>query len=219
MVRPGQTDNPGVEAMLLYVHDPMCSWCWAFVKPLQALQGLLPDHIVVRRLLGGLAPDTDAPMDAAMRDYLQATWRRIELQIPGTRFNFDYWGMNSPRRQTWPACRAVIAARSIDHDAEQVMIESIQSAYYEQARDPSDPVVLADLAAEIGLPRQNFEMRCRRPETQFALETEIAQSRTMGVDSFPSLRLAVSGKVLPVPVDYRDAAAMKDTIDGLLESA
>ncbi|MGB5741033.1 MAG: DsbA family protein, partial [Sedimenticolaceae bacterium] len=90
---------------LIYIHDPMCSWCWGFRPTFEQLCASLPRHVAVRRLLGGLAPDSDQPMPADMQMRLQQTWRRIQQRIPGTRFNFDFWRVCDPRRSTWPACR------------------------------------------------------------------------------------------------------------------
>jgi hypothetical protein len=50
---------------LVYVHDPMCSWCWGFDPVLRELVSSLPEGVAVRRLLGGLAPDSDEPMPAS----------------------------------------------------------------------------------------------------------------------------------------------------------
>ena len=47
---------------LIYVHDPMCSWCWGFAETWQTLTEQLPADMPVVRLLGGLAPDSDEPM-------------------------------------------------------------------------------------------------------------------------------------------------------------
>ena len=83
---------------LIYVHDPMCSWCWGFEPVRAQLFAALDGRIPIRRLVGGLAPDSDAPMPAEMRLGLQQTWRRIQHTIPGSEFNFDFWSECSPRR-------------------------------------------------------------------------------------------------------------------------
>ena len=205
------------QAVLYYVHDPMCAWCWAFDNALKHLTSQLPKRVELRRLLGGLAPDTDTLMDGAMRDYLQSTWQRIEERVPGTGFNFNYWRLNTPRRQTWPACRAVIAARTLDPLTETKMVAAIQRAYYEQARDPSSPGVLSELAVELGLERERFESVFESTDTQCRLEDEMAQARAMGVNGFPSVRLALSdGSIWPISVNYLDANAMRRAIDRLL---
>jgi len=202
---------------LIYVHDPMCSWCWGFSPTLSSLFENLPAGVGVVRLLGGLAPDSELPMPDAMQAKLQDTWRRIQERIPGTRFNFDFWRDCRPRRSTWPACRAVIVARRFDPALESAMIEAIQHAYYLEARNPSDPDTLQALARELGLDGAAFARRLDAPETWDTLESEIRQARGMGADSFPSLRLQIGESVWPVPVDYTDIAPMLGTIEALIE--
>ncbi|MGB5199413.1 MAG: DsbA family protein [Sedimenticolaceae bacterium] len=200
---------------LIYLHDPMCSWCWGFRPTFEQLCASLPRHVAVRRLLGGLAPDSDQPMPADMQMRLQQTWRRIQQRIPGTRFNFDFWRVCDPRRSTWPACRAVIAAREFDRALETAMITAIQRAYYLEARNPSDSNTLVSLAEHLGIDGMAFAQRLDAPETQATLADEIAQARGMGADSFPSLRLQIGDSLWPVPLDYMDAGAMSATIQAL----
>jgi putative protein-disulfide isomerase len=207
-----------MQATLIYVHDPMCSWCWAFAPVLERLQRELPAVVTTTRLLGGLAPDDDAPMTAAMRDYLQTTWRRIMATVPGTRFNFDFWENTRPRRSTWPACRAVIAARGQSGDAEARMILAIQQAYYLQARNPSDAATLIALASEIGLDSDAFARSLDAPSTQAELAAEIQAARQLGADSFPSFRLRIGGRTLAIAIDYRDTAPMCAAIRKGLET-
>ena len=169
------------------------------------------------RLLGGLAPDTDEPMPEALRNTLQATWRRIQEKLPETRFNFDFWTLNTPRRSTFPACRAVIAARDLDAEKEEPMILAIQQAYYLQARNPSDEETLIALADEIGLDAIAFERTLQSPVIQQTLESEITQAAQLGVRSFPSLILQQDKSAWPVAVDYNTADNILDTIHYILD--
>ena len=203
---------------LIYIHDPMCSWCWGFRPTFEQLCAGLPRQVSVACLLGGLAPDSDRPMPADMQMRLQQTWRQIQRRIPGTRFNFDFWQVCDPRRSTWPACRAVIAAREFDMALETAMITAIQHAYYLQARNPSDSTTLVSLAEDLGIDGMAFAHRLDAPETQATLADEIARSRRMGADSFPSLRLQIGDSLWPVPLDYTDAGVMSATIEALTEA-
>ena len=69
---------------LYYVHDPMCSWCYAFRPALARLLEALGKNTEIVRLLGGLAKDSDEPMPAQTRSYVIANWQRIEQTVPGT---------------------------------------------------------------------------------------------------------------------------------------
>lgn len=200
-------------ATLIYAHDPMCSWCWGFRPALAQLRSQLPEHVAFRALLGGLAADSDLPMPAPMQAQLQQTWQRIAKRIPGTRFNFDFWDACQPRRSTYPACRAVIAARLLEPRMEEAMVLAIQHAYYLEARNPSDSDTLIALAKELSLDPDAFQCLLRDQQVERILQQEIAQTQRLGLTSFPSLVLQTGpASFWPVAVDYNDPQAMLDCV-------
>lgn len=202
---------------LYYAHDPMCSWCWGFAPNWRRVQAMLPDAVEVVPLLGGLAPDTEAPMPAAMQHHLQTTWRRIQDRIPGTEFNFDFWRTCKPRRSTWRACRAVIAARIQDPAMASPMVSAIQRAYYLEALNPSDAEVLIHLADRLGLDGQEFGTHLDAPACQAALDREMALCRRFGLTNFPSLALVTGDSGWPVEIDYTNPLMMVERIEAMLE--
>ncbi len=194
---------------LLHFHDPMCSWCWAFKPTWLTIQSGLDSDIEVQHITGGLAPDSDTPMPESMKTMLQGTWQRIEQTVPGTRFNYAFWTDTSPRRSTYPACRAVVAARLLDPGREQDMITGIQHAYYLNARNPSNNDVLIDVATQVGFDRDEYAARLTSDEVQTTFEQDLSLAARTGAQGFPSLFLtsAITGPV-PIPVDYNNAHAV-----------
>ena len=190
---------------LYYVHDPMCSWCWAFRPTLTKLLADLPPHIEVQYLVGGLAPDSDEPMDEATQAMIQKHWHTITKKVPNTQFNFDFWTNNIPRRSTYPACRAVLAAKAQAPDKEDAMILAIQQAYYLHAQNPSDDDTLIHCATSIGLDTEQFQQDLHAKHTQQQLQQDIQQTQSMGVYSFPSLVLEENGQFKPIAIDYNHA--------------
>lgn len=197
---------------LIYVHDPMCSWCFGFSKVYQQLTEQLPGNVALIRLLGGLAPDTDEIMPESTRQMVQQNWRRIEQQIPGVEFNYDFWTKCQPRRATYPACRAVIAAREQGDEYDISMTRQIQQAYYRQARNPSDNETLIELAGELGLDQERFSVQLVAEHTQQRLLDEIANTRAIGVSGFPSLVLQNDDGIQSVLVNYTDVNAVLEQI-------
>lgn len=202
---------------LYYIHDPMCSWCYAFGPVWRQLQQMLPPAVKVVRLLGGLAPDNNEPMPPEMRQRIEATWHRIEQSVPGTCFNFDFWRHCTPYRSSYPSCRAVIAAAAQGGEFEEGMTKAIQRAYYQEARNPSEMATLVAIAAELGLDREAFAQAILSAETEAELQRQITLAARIGADSYPSLFLEVNASRWPVPIDYNDPAPMLDTIAFLLE--
>lgn len=199
---------------LYYAHDPMCSWCWGFKPAFSQLQKALPDNVNVQYVLGGLAPDTSQPMPEAMKQTLQQTWRQIAHTIPGTQFNHDFWTLNTPRRATYPACRAVVAAKAQDDAFEEPMITAIQQAYYLHAKNPSDDDVLVELAGSINCDVTLFKESLNAQMTVDTLNRQITFARSIGAQGFPSLFIeAVDKTPIPLTLSYSDNARLLEQID------
>lgn len=194
----------------------MCSWCWGFDRVYTQLLNALADSIEVIRLLGGLAPDSGEPMPMEMRSYLQTTWKTIAEAIPGTRFNHDFWTDCQPRRSTWPACRAVIAARDQGMEFDPAMTRAIQRGYYLEAKNPSDDSVLIEFATQIGLNENLFTRELNSQHTRDQLEQEITYSRQLGVRGFPSLLVLNGDDASLIEIDYNDANVMLTNINSVL---
>lgn len=198
--------------ILYYIHDPMCSWCWGFTTSLNQLLEKLPSNFQVKRVLGGLAIDTDQIMPLSMQESIKSNWTNIEKTIPGVKFNFDFWKKVIPRRSTYSACRAVIAARLQEDKFDGLMTKAIQRAYYQEARNPSDNSILISLAGEIGLSVSVFEKEFLSDEVQSILDGEIELSRSLYAESFPSLVLDNSNEFHSIKIDYKNSSTMIEDI-------
>ncbi len=179
----------------------MCSWCWGYRPTWKQLRSHLPDGVITQNLLGGLASDTDQPMPPDMQNKLQAIWQQIQVQL-GTEFNFDFWVNNKPRRSTYPACRAVLAAAQ--QGREEEMILAIQQAYYLRAMNPSDIETLLQLAQELSLDARRFEHDLADPSLDRELLRQIRMARLWPIAGFPSLVLHTEQSIRPVQLDYQD---------------
>ncbi|HNP26589.1 MAG TPA: DsbA family protein [Nitrosomonas sp.] len=202
---------------LFYIYDPMCSWCYAFAKGWYALQQALSADIQIIYVVGGLAPDTVEPMPETMRTMIQHTWRKIEKMVPGVQFNYDFWACNTPIRSTYPACRAMLAAKKQEGVAGLVdMLCAIQTAYYQQAQNPSLPETLTACAGEIGLDITLFATDLVSDNINIALKQEIQLARKLDAFSFPALRFMQDEKLYSINVEYLDHQKMLNEINTLI---
>ncbi|GIU22406.1 DsbA family protein [Shewanella sp. MBTL60-007] len=203
-------------AILYYVYDPMCSWCWGYRPTWSALQSKLQmtyPELSIEYKLGGLAPDSDEPMPDDMQQFLQQTWNKIAEQL-GTKFNFAFWRDCQPRRSTYPACRAALLAREIG--LEQEMILAIQRAYYLEAKNTSDNAILIKLAAELGLDAELFAQALDSEATRRKLEEEVSRTRHLPIQGFPSIVLLVNGEFYLIELDYKNWQTSFQQIASLL---
>ena len=186
---------------LIYVHDPMCSWCWGYKPTWQKLESALANILPIEYRIGGLAADSDQTMSADMQLHLQGIWQNISNQL-GTEFNFDFWRDCQPRRSTYPSCRAALIARSFNKEPQ--MIAAIQQSYYLQAQNPSDEAVLIKLSEIIGLDARLFAQLLHSNELKRRFDDELNYVRSLPIQGFPSLVLIHNNRAYPIAINYTD---------------
>jgi len=191
-----------MKPILFYIYDPMCSWCWGYRNTWLSLKNRLEPFVDIKYRVGGLAPDSDQVMPEQMQSFLQNTWRSIEEKL-GTQFNYDFWTKCIPRRSTYPACRAVRIAR--EYNLEQQMFFAIQKAYYLNAQNPSDELVLISLAVSIGINEKDFAIKLKSDAINELLIKEIEQVHNMPIQGFPSLILSINDQFHQIPINYNDS--------------
>lgn len=203
-------------ATLLYIHDPMCSWCYGFKPVLELLHTKLELILDIKYVLGGLAEDSDLAMPDNMKKQIKQNWKTIETTIPNTMFNYEFWTNNIARRSTYPSCRAVIATMKQDKSLEKAMINLIQKAYYVDALNPSDYNILYDLSKTLNLNHKQFINDIHSAEVNTELMSQIQLSREIGADSFPSLYLYKDKKYQEIVLDYTNGDIIIEHIKSFL---
>lgn len=201
---------------LIYIHDPMCSWCYGFKPVLETLHKELYGIIEIQYLLGGLAKDNDQPMTELMQKQIIQNWNTIEKTIPGIKFNYDFWIKCVARRSTYPSCRAILATIKQDINLERDMLKLIQQAYYLDAKNPSDYNVLYELSKKLDLDHNQFVRDINSEEINNELMSQVQLCSDIGADSFPSLYLKTNVTYQPIVLDYNNADIILDHIKSFI---
>jgi len=204
---------------LYYIYDPMCSWCYAFETALTEIESELSPLITFRPILGGLAPDSNLPMPAETQVMVKHAWQKIQQTVPGIQFNFDFWTENTPIRSTYPACRAILAAKNQGADFSKLMRKAIQQSYYQSAKNPSLNDTLIDCAKSIGLNTSQFSDDLLSKEINEQLQQHIQFSQSLDVTSYPSLRLTINDEINIIPINYTQPQVSLQKTQQLLNSA
>ncbi|MBH97105.1 MAG: hypothetical protein CMM56_01490 [Rhodospirillaceae bacterium] len=207
------SSDDGLSVTLCYAYDPMCSWCYAFDPVWKNLHKKFKKTLIIETLLGGLAPDSNFVMPADMQARISNTWSRIEHAVPGTKFNYDFWKLCIPRRSTYPACRAVIAASEQGKSYEFLMVDAIQRAYYREARNPSLMKTLMCIAEEIGLDVDRFTEVLMSEECNVILQKEINKTIALGIRGFPTLLLLHRDQVIRIEHDFSSAEITANRVE------
>lgn len=202
---------------LLYVMDPMCSWCWAFSPTIQAIKKQFPE-LTIQYVMGGLAADSDSTMPLEQQKTIQSIWHQIETKT-GTQFNYDFWTQCTPRRSTWRACRAIIVAEQLQPGSASTMAQAVQQAYYLEAKNPSDSSVLTALATSIGIDATEFAIQLDAENTHQQLKQHMMISQQLDVSGFPALRAVKDQQAIRVSDGYCSSEEVIKRLQEIIEKA
>jgi putative protein-disulfide isomerase len=174
---------------LIYVADPMCSWCWGFAPVIDAVSSRFGDDLPIRLIMGGLRPGTTEPMTEPARRSTRAHWEHVH-EASGQPFDMAFFDREGFVYDTEPAARAVVVVRRSGTAPALAYLKAVQHAFYAENRDVTDPEVLAEVANEAGLGRDGFPDAIRSEETRQETWTDFAISQKAGITGFPTLLAA-----------------------------
>lgn len=203
------------ENSLVYVGDPMCSWCYGFGAPLHQLLEQLPD-VPLAVVLGGLRAYNKEVMPDTLKATLHHHWEEVTKRS-GKPFGKGQFDREGYIYDTEPACRAVVTIRT--HAAEQTlaMYHAIQHAFYAEGRDITQTSVLADVWNELVNSSPASETNFSRDAFVKAFESDIIKTQTRNdfamaqqweIRGFPALIAVVNGEAQLVANGYMEADEM-----------
>ncbi len=192
---------------LLYVADPLCSWCYGFAPSLAAVRARWPG-LTINTMLGGLRVEGE-PLDARLRGLLQHHWDEVGRRS-GQPFVPDALQREGWRYTTEPACRAVVTVRELAHaeDAASAparalaMFHAIQTAFYAQGHDATDAELLADVAQGQGTDRARFSAAFAGAEMRGQAQDDFGAAQRLGIRGFPALLAVRAGQAQMVAAGW-----------------
>jgi predicted DsbA family dithiol-disulfide isomerase len=177
--------------------DYNCPWCFLASASLEKLEA---SHAVqVTWHSYELRPKGSPPMSAEYRARIDANKPRLYAlarEQYGLELNQGPFGIDSRP--------ALIGAKFAEaHGVGKAYQRAVMAAYWLDARDIGDLSVLAEVAAGVGLDREEFLAALNEPQYDELVQADIDQAREYGLNSVPAMvfedRYLISG-AQPYPV-------------------
>ena len=193
------------EALIIdIVSDVVCPWCYVGKKHLESALAEMPEIDAVVRWhpfqLDPTIPPEGLDRKAYMRqkfgddDRLEAAHQRLETLGAQNGIGFQF-GAITRSPNTLDAHRLIRWAG--DAGLQDMMVQILFQAYFEEGRDIGDPAVLALLAERAGLEADAILERLETDDDVENIRVEIVDAGRIGVTSVPffilAQKLAVSG--------------------------
>lgn len=125
---------------VIYVGDPMCSWCYGISEIVVGLQSYCDEkEIGFEIMVGGLRTGGPEGWSPAQRQYLREVWSRI-TRVTEQSFNFKILDLDYFDYDTTPSCRAIVVAKHLlpaDNGRSLVQfLHELQKKFYLRGEDP-----------------------------------------------------------------------------------
>lgn len=202
---------------LVYVGDPMCSWCWGFAPEIESLAEDLPVEVVV----GGLRPGPMAQvLDDRMSDYLSRHWVEI-AERTGQPFDTEFL----QRRDGWvydtePAAIAVTQMREMNPTATLDYFTDVQLAFYGRGEDVTDFDVLTALSRSYDIDHHAFTEALTSEDARKRAWEDFSRSRNWGISGFPTLVGELEdGRLALLARGWAPASTIRTRIASVAETA
>jgi len=200
---------------LIFVADPMCSWCWGFAPVIAAIRRDFGDVLDISLVVGGLRPGTTEPMTETIKGEIRDHWEHVN-EASGQPFDFAFFERDGFIYDTEPGCRAAVAVRELKPTAALDFMETLHRSFYAENKDIKDTAILADLAAAAGLAPQQFRRYFESDDARKKTANDFYYAQSLGVTGFPTIvardnsaEEATGGQYAYLTVGYRPYASIE----------
>lgn len=203
---------------VVFVGDPMCSWCWGFSPTLKELSAYCTEEVgLFRVVVGGLRPGGGDPWNEEFRDFLRSHWLSV-AQKTGQPFNPEFLDRDSFNYDTEPACRAVVTARSLLPGVELEFFGAVQYRFYAESQDPTVPEFYADVCSQFGIEFERFLQYFQTDDAVRETQRDFALARSWNVMGFPSVLLRTTDSVVTIASGFSTFEDLQRRIEERLTS-
>ena len=206
---------------LIYVADPMCSWCYGFGPELLLLKDGLPEA-PIEIVLGGLRAHNKEKVTTAFKNTLLSHWKQV-AESSGVPFSEEGLAQHDFIYDTEPACRAVVTARTLAPDAVLAVFLAIQHAFYAEGKNVTDGKVLSDVTvAALGqcgvqIASDTFYAKWSSQSMIDATQEDFKLTQQWNIIGFPTLILEHNGRLDLVTSGFARTEALVEKMQEIID--
>lgn len=196
---------------LIYVGDPMCSWCYGFSPEFDQIKAAFP-NTPFKMIMGGLRVDGSETL-GDLSEFLRDHWAEIHT-LTGQEFKYDILNQTSLLYDTEPACRAVIVASELKPGIKYEYFKAVQESFYYQNEIPGNSETYAQIGERFGINKLTFVKKFDDVKAKADTKAEFELAQVMGVRGFPTLLVKIDGKVQLVSNGFQKASKIITALRG-----
>lgn len=198
---------------IIYVGDPMCSWCYGFAPEINEVKEYFGDQKEFVLVMGGLRPYNKETM-ADLGEFLTHHWEDVAKKS-NQPFNYGILKNKEFVYDTEPAARAVWAVRQIKPEAEFDFFKDVQTMFYAQNLDTRKVDSYSGVCTKNQIDFSRFKTTFESEEAKNGIKMDFQYSAQLGVKGFPSVVYVRSGKYYLLANGYVKAKSLIKSIESI----
>lgn len=138
---------------LIYVHDPLCGWCFGLTEAISQIAKSFPDLSIEIRLGGLVTGDRIAPY-AMLHDYVKANGPNMQ-SVTGARIGDAFLTEMLPSQtlmSSHPPNCAILTVRETEPAWALDFTIAVQDAHFVDGADLNKPELYSQIACDLNLP-------------------------------------------------------------------
>lgn len=197
------------DSEIIYIGDPMCSWCWGMSPHLNALQRYGQQQgIPFTMMMGGLRAGGGEKWNATFKDFLSHHWEEVHKRS-GQPFSKQLFELTNFNYDTEPACRAIVTIRTIAPEKVLAFYELVQHFFYVASKDPKKVAFYQPICEQLSIDFVEFSKQFASEQMKQATNQDFRQSRQWGVRGFPTVLFRKKDQLYMIGRGYTEYETMK----------
>ncbi|MEH0154950.1 DsbA family protein [Limibacter armeniacum] len=201
---------------LLYIGDPLCSWCYGIIPEIKKLKDYFGDQFDFKIALGGLRRGETTPMGQPLKQQVKKHWVHVH-ESSGMPFDFEL--LNTEKSfvyDTEKPCRAVVTFRMFNEEQSFSFFKDVQKAFYAEGKDTNDLSTYKSIVEKYGVDFEQFSALFNSDEIRKETRDEFLWVEKIGVKSFPTIALMHNDTLYAITIGYRKFEVMKAITEKIL---
>ncbi len=201
------------ETEIIYVGDPMCSWCWGISPQLNALERYGKSiGVPFRLVMGGLRPGGGDAWNEEFKGFLKHHWEEVN-QRSGQPFSMDLFEKENFNYDTEPSCRAIVTARQMNPEKTLSFYELVQHHFYVKNNDPNEVEFYQPICEKLDMDYKVFSEFFNSPTAKKLTEQDFQLNRSWGIRGYPSVVVRKGQELHLIANGYASFEDLKTRLD------
>jgi len=198
---------------IIYIGDPMCSWCWGISPQLNALERYGKSiGVPFRLVMGGLRPGGGDAWNEEFKNYLKHHWEEVNKRS-GQPFGMDLFEKEAFNYDTEPSCRAIVTVRELSPEKTLSFYELVQHHFYVKNNDPNLVEFYQPICEQLDIDFSAFKAFFNSPKAKELTQKDFVLNREWGIRGYPSVVVRKGKELHLIASGFAKFEDLKDRVD------